>query len=425
MNLNKENTKRIIGILAVAFLFYCFSQHLSTIFYFLGTCWNIIFPLILGFIIAFIFNIPMSFFEQHLFSKKGKTKKTKRMFAFLLTLFVFLGIIALVIYIVIPELIRTVSSLVVQFPAMADRFSNYLNKNSFLQSTYQTIQNMDLNFNLDKIFSSAASGIQKGLTSILSSTTNMIGATINSITSFCMGLVFAVYVLLQKDKLRVQAKQILYAIFPVKSIDQFLNICTLTQKTFSNFLSGQCLEAMILGSMFFISMNLFRMPYTLLISILIAITALIPVLGSFIGCFIGALLIIMVNPIQAFWFIVLFLILQQIEGNLIYPHVVGSAVGLPSIWVFVAVLLGGKVMGIFGMLLFIPLGSVCYTLFREWIYDRLQKKQISSDKYGSYDPLFEDSIEEQSIKEHLQILQEDSNTSEKESTDISQSDQEK
>lgn len=358
----------------------------------------------------------MSFFERHIFSKKNKSKKTKRMVAFLLTLFVFAGIITLVIYIVIPELIRTVSTLVVQFPAVADRFSNYLSENTFWNNTYHTILNLDLNFNLDKIFSSAASGIQKGLTSVLSSTTNIIGSTISSITSFCMGLVFSVYVLLQKDKLQVQAKQILYAFLPVNRVDGFLKICTLTQKTFSNFLSGQCLEAMILGSMFFICMNIFRMPYALLISILIAITALIPVLGSFIGCFIGALLIIMVSPVQAFWFVVLFLILQQIEGNLIYPHVVGSAVGLPSIWVFVAVLLGGKVMGIFGMLLFIPLGSVCYTLFREWIYRRLQKRKIPADKYGSYDHIFKDPGEE-SAEENLQIL----NDSDRKDSDVTKS----
>lgn len=147
-------------------------------------------------------------------------------------------------------------------------------------------------------------------------------------------------------------------------------------ETFSNFLSGQVIEAMILGILFFISMTIFRMPYALLIGVLIAITALIPIFGAFIGCILGAFLIVMVNPIQALWFIILFLVLQQIEGNFIYPHVVGNSVGLPSIWVLVAVTVGGSVMGVLGMILFIPLFSVIYSIIREIVNERIKENSI-------------------------------------------------
>ncbi len=157
---------------------------------------------------------------------------------------------------------------------------------------------------------------------------------------------------------------------------QVLHVLSLAGETFAHFITGQCIEAVILGSMFFVSMTVFRFPYALLVGVLISFTALIPVFGGIIGCWVGFFLILMVSPMQAVMFLVLFLVLQQIEGNLIYPHVVGNSVGLPSIWVLVAVTLGGSLMGIVGMLIFIPLVSVLYTLFREWAYKRLKQKRI-------------------------------------------------
>ena len=166
------------------------------------------------------------------------------------------------------------------------------------------------------------------------------------------------------------------AFLPQQKADALLKVCTLTYRTFANFLTGQCLEAVILGCMFVITLSILRMPYALLIGVLIAFTALIPIFGAFIGCAVGGFLIFMVSPKQAILFIIVFLVLQQIEGNLIYPHVVGESVGLPSIWVLAAVTIGGNLMGIVGMLVFIPLLSVFYTIFREYVYLRLKKQHI-------------------------------------------------
>ena len=185
--------------------------------------------------------------------------------------------------------------------------------------------------------------------------------------TFVIAFTFSIYVLFQKERLARQAKQILYAVFPEKTTEKILSVAALSNQVFSSFLSGQCVEAVILGTLFVITMSILRMPYAMLTGIVIAITALIPIFGAFIGCVIGMLLIVMVNPVQAVWFLVLFLVLQQIEGNLIYPHVVGNSVGLPSIWVLVAVTAGGNMFGILGILVFIPLCSVLYALFAMFV----------------------------------------------------------
>ena len=178
----------------------------------------------------------------------------------------------------------------------------------------------------------------------------------------------------------------LYGLLPVKRADRALEILRLANRTFSSFLSGQCLEAVILGTLFVVAMTVFRLPYAVLVGVLIALTALIPIVGAFIGCGVGALLIAVTDPWKALVFVILFLVLQQIEGNLIYPHVVGSSVGLPSIWVLAAVTLGGKLMGVAGMLFFIPLCSVLYALFRDFVKGRLAEKQVPAAKWQDLPP---------------------------------------
>ena len=201
----------------------------------------------------------------------------------------------------------------------------------------------------------------------MNTTMSAVGSIASGLATFFISFSFACYILFQKEKLHLQVRKVIFAFVPKQKAVAILKICSLTYRTFAHFLAGQCLEAVILGTMFVITLSILKMPYALLIGILIAFTALVPVFGAFIGCFVGIIMIGIVNPLQALEFIVLFLVLQQIEGNLIYPHVVGNSVGLPSIWVFVAVIIGGNLMGILGMFLFIPLTSILYTLFKEYI----------------------------------------------------------
>ena len=223
--------------------------------------------------------------------------------------------------------------------------------------------------------------LKTGFIGSIFTTVGVVSSIVSGFVNFFIGFVFAIYILCQKEKLARQGKKICYAIFPMNVADQVIYVVTLTEKTFSNFLTGQCMEAIILGTMFFVAMSLLRFPFALLVGVLISVTALIPIVGAFIGCAIGMFLILTVNPIQVIWFFILFNVLQQFEGNVIYPKVVGSSVGLPAMWVLMAVSLGGSTLGIVGMLIYIPLFSVLYSLLRDHINNKLKKKNIPSEKW--------------------------------------------
>ena len=271
-------------------------------------------------------------------------------------------------------------------PAAIDSLKQwYLSIEEGIPSMHDILATLDLNW--DSISASVTEGVKSIATGILGVGGGFIKTLITSIGEFIISLVFAIYILIQKESLSRQFRQIIYVAFPEEINTRILDVVRMANRTFSNFLSGQVLEACILGFMFFVAMSIFRMPYALLIGVLIAVTALVPIIGAFVGCIIGALLIAITNPIMAIGFVVLFLVLQQIEGNLIYPHVIGASVGLPSIWILVAVTLGGKLMGITGMLIFIPLCSVLYSIFRDFVHLELEKRNIPAEKYLEAEPL--------------------------------------
>ena len=243
------------------------------------------------------------------------------------------------------------------------------------------MEDLELNIQWSELSKKALALAQSMGTSLLTSGGGLMVGVVSGVSTFVIGLIFSFYILLQKERLARQGRQVLYGLLPERRADRVLAVLRLANRTFSSFLSGQCTEAVILGTMFAVSMTLLRLPYALLVGVLIALTALIPIVGAFIGCIVGARLIALVEPMKAVVFIILFLVLQQIEGNLIYPHVVGSSVGLPSIWVLAAVTVGGKLMGIGGMLLFIPLCSVAYALFRGFVKRRLKEKKVPERKW--------------------------------------------
>lgn len=241
-------------------------------------------------------------------------------------------------------------------------------------------------FNWDMVVKYVTDFLQNGVSNVLSGTISTVVSVISGVVNFFVGFVFACYILLQKEKLERQSKQLLKAVLPERRYQDTMYVFHLCHKTFSGFITGQCMDAAILGLMFVFSMTLFRLPYAFLMGVLIAFTALIPVFGAFIGCVVGILLILMVNPIQALVFLILFLVLQQLEEHFVYPHVVGSSVGLPSIWVMVAVVIGGSLLGVLGMLVFIPIASVLYTLLRRWVGLRLKKKEKRKEEDKDINP---------------------------------------
>ena len=364
----------------------------------LKTIWDIIFPFVLGGAIAFLTNVPMSFLEKKIFEnvkKKNKiVRKLKRPISLILTIVLVVGVIALVMFGVIPQLTRTMGTLVTSIndfiPQMQSWIGEFFHNNQEIMNLVDQIE-----FDPDQAIKWGISLLGNGAGNMMNTTMSAVGSIVSGVATFFIAFSFACYILFQKEKLHIQIRKVFFAFLPRQKADAFLKVCSLTYRTFANFLAGQCLEAVILGSMFVVTLSILRMPYALLIGILIAFTALIPIFGAFIGCAVGSFLIFMVNPQQAILFVIVFLVLQQIEGNLIYPHVVGESVGLPSIWVLAAVTIGGNLMGIVGMLVFIPLLSVLYTIFREFVYLRLKKqniKQVTKTEIEEYTK--EEDIEE-------------------------------
>lgn len=351
----------------------------------LGFIIGLITPFLLGGSLAFILNIPMNFFQRHLFSEKRTEKhkilkKIARPASIVIVLIVTILVLGVVFLVLIPQLGSSLSQLAKTIadwvPAVQDWLQEQFSNN---KEVLNLIEKLELNWSA--IADKAVSFVNTGMNVFLNSTFSIISGIISGVATFFIALVFAIYVLLQKNKLGTQAKKVLYAYIKRDRADQVVAFFSLTYKTFSNFLTGQCVEAVILGTMFFIAMSILRFPYALLVAMLIAVTALIPIFGAFIGLFIGAFLIVMVSPMQALGFIIMFFVLQQIEGNLIYPHVVGNSVGLPSIWVLAAVTIGGSLMGVVGMLVFIPMSSVLYTILRHSVYERLKRKKLEEKDF--------------------------------------------
>lgn len=380
MELNNENMKKIRHLIVfTALIILCFWKY-TIVFQAVKFVIGVVFPFILGGAIAFVFNVPMHFIENRLIQEKWKEKykivrKTARPVSLVLTIIFVIGIVAAVLFGVLPQLTGTIAKLGYSIQTFIPKVQEWANDWFHNNKEVMAYVNQ-LEFNWDKVIEVAVDWVSNGAGNIVESGVTAAVNIVSGFATFFIAFVFACYILLQKEKLGVQAKKVLFAFVQKGRAEAAIEVCSLTYRTFSNFLTGQCMEAVILGTMFVIAMSIFKMPYAWLIGILIAFTALIPIFGAFIGCAVGTFLIFMIHPIQALWFIVLFLVLQQIEGNLIYPHVVGNSVGLPSIWVLAAVSIGGSLMGVVGMLIFIPIVSVLYALFREIVYLKLKKNNI-------------------------------------------------
>lgn len=344
-------------------------------------------PFVLGSAFAFIINVPMRAIEGalHKISQRG----LRRTIAIVLTIIAVLLVLTIVFLLLIPQLVDTIQSLIPKLQSFAVTLENeitlFLNENP--QVMEWLINNTDFeSFDWAGLVERAVSMIGNSLTTIVNGAFSAIGGISDAIMDAFIAVVFAIYCLFQKETLARQGRKLLYAFLPEKVSDQIVRLLRLTNATFSNFLSGQCVEVCILGSLFAISMAIFRMPYIPLVSVLVAVTAFIPVVGAWVGCVFGAFLILVANPIQAVWFVVLFLVLQQIENNLIYPRVVGTSIGLSGMWVLFAVGVGGELMGVAGMFLMIPVTSVIYTLLSEVTNKNLDTKTIDPEKLKEQPP---------------------------------------
>ncbi|WP_304507815.1 AI-2E family transporter [Anaerotignum sp.] len=384
MEINRSSLRKIRGLIVFTILLliglYRFDVVLSSIGYIL----HVLFPLILGCAIAFILSVPMERIRKVLFAKALKQatgKKAQHLeklatpISLLVSIILVLALLFVVTAMVLPQLATTVTDLAQSLPEKVPRL---VTKFKGLLAAYPDILSWLDGIKIDwqQLIKTVADFFKTGAGNFFDSTIGVAKGILSGFATFFIAFVFACYILLQKETLGRQSRKLLFAFLTEKRAQQVIEICGLTHRTFTNFFTGQCLDAVILGTMFFIVMVIFRFPYALLVGVLITFTALIPIFGAFFGCLIGTLLILTVSPAQALTFVILFLILQQIEGNLIYPRIVGGSVGLPSIWVLAAITVGGSLFGVIGMIVFIPIVSVVYTLLRETTNYRLKEKQI-------------------------------------------------
>lgn len=374
--MSKETIKALRGLMIFAAVLVLAVLHLDKVIMFIGLIIGILRPFLIGAAVAFIINIPMKAIEDRLFARKNKLSKWKRPLSFLLSILAVVVVFWAVWMLIIPQLGATVSELAIKIPAffretlkiLQEVFDNNAQIQEYIAEL--NIANWDWNGIIAKI----ADALGSGIGSVLVSTVSVAGSIFSVVFDGVIAFVFAIYVLMQKETLSGQFERLVQAYLPEKLCLRIRKVLRLLNKNFSSFFSSQCLEAVILGTLFVVVMSIFGFPYAVLIGTLIAVTALVPIVGAFIGCAVGAFLILVEDPILAVGFVIMFLVLQQLEGNLIYPRVVGSSVGLPAIWVLVAVSVGGSLFGVVGMLIFIPITSTLYTLLREDVNERNAKK---------------------------------------------------
>lgn len=379
MDFKSKQMKRAMFLIAFALVLMWLLENISGVWQVVGRGFSIISPFILGAAMAFILNSPMMFIERVFFGEKSLLRKTKDKFkrpiSYLVTLILFTASILIILLIIIPELVNTVQDLAIKVPGYWDKLQVYVEKNMMDNpQVVKWVQSIAIDW--ASIEQNIVLFFKRSALDWIGTTFSFASSVIGALVTFTLAFIFSIYVLLQKDRLISQLKSIVIAYLSENVANRIFYIANLSNNVFSHFLSGQLLEALIIGGLFLVAMTIFGFPYALMISLLISVTALIPMIGAFIGCAVGAFLILVDNPTKALWFLIMFLVIQQIEGNLIYPHVVGKAAGLPSIWILVAVTVGASLMGVLGILLFIPISSILYTLLRESVQYRLKQKNI-------------------------------------------------
>ena len=354
---------------------------------FVGGIWALIAPFAAGTAIAFIFNVPMRAIELQLLSIRNES--TRRTFSLLLTLAALALVVTFVVELLVPQIRLTTQSLKQTIPAFVERTAGnimvFMDENPELKAWVLESTKLE-SINWAEILKNSLKVVGDSVSAVMGSAFDVIGNVTTGIINAVISIVFALYCLVRKDILARQGKRILYSVLPERVSDEVIRILRLTNHTFSSFISGQCLEACILGCLFAVAMALFRMPYIPLVSVIIALTALIPVVGAFVGCVVGAFFILVNDPVQAVTFVAMFLVIQQLENNIIYPRVVGTSIGLPGMWVLVAVTIGGEMMGVAGMLVMIPVTSVLYSLMREFTDKRLAQRNIPQEKLENPPP---------------------------------------
>ena len=373
-----SDIKKIKGLIVFTIITAIIGFNWRIVLSVLGSIISMLSPFILGGGIAFLLNIPMKHIEKSL---NIKNRKMGRALSLIITLILFVAVVLVAILVVVPQLLESVVQLQYKIPQFIKSTEVFLNK-CFSDNPWILESAENININWEETYKTISQVLSSGLSSVITGSLYAVRGVAGALTNFGIGFIFAIYLLIGKEVLSGQFKKLVKVYLPEDIGEKTLEILGIAERIFSGFFTGQCLEACILGMMFIITLSVLNLPYALLIGVLIAITALIPVFGAFVGLFVGAFLMLIQSPADAVIFVIAFFVIQQIEGNLIYPHVVGNSVGLPAIWVLLAVTLGGSMMGVVGMILFIPGFSVLYTLIKENVHS---KYSVLTAKTGDED----------------------------------------
>lgn len=378
LNLSKENIKKILFIISFALILFFLLYHFSSVLSAAETVLAVLSPFLLGFCLAFVINVLLRPLEK-LWDRIGKKKKgkilskLKRPFCLAFSALIMAGVIFIIFFMVVPELKKTIGNIIELFPQYMERLeASFAELAESLAKRGIVLPELSVDFN--KFMEAAGDFLSSQGEAFINKTVDITTSIFTWIFNIALGLVFAFYLLYQKETISRQLKRLLEAFLPPSKIKSLTELAELSNRTFTNFITGQLTEAVIIGALCFIGMCVFSMPYAPVVSVLVAFTALIPVFGAFLGTAVGAFLILMVDPLKALWFILFIIVLQQLEGDIIYPKVVGKSVGLPGIWVLAAVTVGGSLFGIIGMLLSVPVCSVLYSVCRQMVAGRIEKK---------------------------------------------------
>ena len=395
LEVNKKTLFRIFLGTAGCIILYWLLNERENVKHVFNVILNILSPFITGGCIAFIINVPMRFFENKL--QKINGDGLRRAVALLLTFIAIAIVLGGVFLLLIPQLVETVELFL---PAvynfcleLASDINIFLSENPEAMELFQgstVLNGLDLTAFVQKI----AGILGDSVSTIVQGAVTTIGSVAAFAMDLFVAIVFAVYCLFQKETLARQGRKILYAFTKERFADRLIYILRISNSTFSNFLSGQCIEVCILGVMIAVSMAILKLPYIPLVSVLVAVTAFIPIVGAWVGCVVGVFFMLVNDPMQAVWFLIMFLVVQQIEGNLIYPKVVGTSIGLSGMWVIVAISVGGDLFGVVGMLLMIPFASVIQTILREEVAIRVYHRKINPEKLEAQPPILKSHLKE-------------------------------
>ncbi len=372
--MEKQKLKSIYLLITFSILLFFCVQNLALVASFIGFIYSALKPLIYGGIIAFIVNIPMSGIEK-LLSKK--MKKGQRAVAYLITIFIFLVFLAALIAVIIPQIVISLTQIIHSIENLYNQLPRMYEE---LSASIPMLNEYIGDINWTDILADATVMIESIIFSLVEGLTGFIGGVFGSVVNFVVAFIFSIYLLFSKEKVYIAIKNLFYSAFKKEKMDKVYKVADLTNKSFYNFIQGQATESIIIGVIFLVVLSVLGFNYAVLISTIMSVGSLIPIFGSAIGCVIAMFFLATVNLNQAIWFLILFIVIQQVEGNLIYPYVVGNKVGIPAILVFMSVVLGGNLLGLVGMLTFIPISGVIYTLLKEFVENKKINLELNEEQ---------------------------------------------